>query len=137
LHCAVLREHEAIVRLQLEAGTNIEARDSFKETALHSAASEGNEAMVPLLLEVGTDIKARDNEKRTALHQTTRHLYEHMMQEQKGFDYGPLQGCSATVTAGGVDTKVRNSNGETDSSWVSQHGHKDVVRLLQESGIDI
>ena len=58
-----------MVKLLLEAGADVEARDEFGDTALHEAAKRGHAAVVKLLLEAGADMEARDESGDTALHE--------------------------------------------------------------------
>ncbi|KAH7115490.1 hypothetical protein B0J13DRAFT_653898 [Dactylonectria estremocensis] len=51
--------HRAIVKLLLEKGADIEAKDSFGRTPLWWAAANGHEAIVKLLLEKGANIEAK------------------------------------------------------------------------------
>lgn len=56
---AASRGKEATVKLLLENGADIEAKDSFDQTPLIAAASRGDEATVELLLEKGANAKAK------------------------------------------------------------------------------
>jgi len=55
------------VKLLLEKGANIEAKDNDGDTALINAAIKGETEMVKLLLEKGANIEAKDNKGETAL----------------------------------------------------------------------
>ena len=70
LHLAATGGHIEIVRLLLEKGADINARD-IKGTPLHWAASRGHLEVVRWLVENGADINARDEDGRTALHWAT------------------------------------------------------------------
>ena len=59
LHLAAQGGKEQVVRLLLEKGADIEARDRTQQTPLHYAAYSGSEKLVRLLLEKGADIEAR------------------------------------------------------------------------------
>jgi ankyrin repeat protein len=65
--------HETVVRLLLEKGAGIEAKDKHGETALIKAAESGYEAVIQLLLEKGADIEAEGGFKETALTKAARH----------------------------------------------------------------
>ena len=58
---------EAVVRLLLEKGANIDAKYEDGETALVAAAVGRHEAVVRLLLEKGADVKAQNRYGATAL----------------------------------------------------------------------
>jgi ankyrin repeat protein len=72
---AANRGHEAVVRLLLGHGADVNAKNEWGQTALHEAAyiwkelyreaSRGYEAVVQLLLDRGTDINAKDDDGRT------------------------------------------------------------------------
>ncbi|QLI67824.1 Ankyrin-1 [Metarhizium brunneum] len=60
--------HEAVAKLLLEKGANIEAKNSFgDQRPLLVAAITGNKAVVKLLLEKGADIEAKDDKGQTPL----------------------------------------------------------------------
>jgi hypothetical protein len=52
---AVMNGHEAVVRLLLEKGAELESKDSEGQTPLSWAAAKGHEAVVQLLLEKGAE----------------------------------------------------------------------------------
>jgi ankyrin repeat protein len=54
-------------KLLLEAGSNANAKDNYRRTALMTAARSGNAEIVKLLLEAGADVKAKDEGGRNAL----------------------------------------------------------------------
>jgi ankyrin repeat protein len=51
LHRVAYNGHEAVVRLLVENGADIEAQDADEGTALHWAAKNGHKTVVQLLLE--------------------------------------------------------------------------------------
>ncbi|KAH6977638.1 hypothetical protein EDB80DRAFT_265352 [Ilyonectria destructans] len=60
--------HRVVVKLLLEKGAKIEAKDSsYGRTPLKWAAHNGHEATVKLLLEKGADVEAKDEHGRTPL----------------------------------------------------------------------
>jgi len=68
LHEAGSNGHEAVVRLLLEQGADVEAKINDGWTALHEAARGGHEAVVRLLLEKGADVEAKTDDGWKALH---------------------------------------------------------------------
>ena len=52
--------HEAVVKLLLEKGAEIEAKDQYGQTALSWATTQGHETIVKLLLEKSAKIEAKD-----------------------------------------------------------------------------
>ena len=67
LHHAARGDHQATVRLLLDRGAHINAKDIAGQTPLHRAAFCGNKATVGLLLDRGADIKAKDSDSQTPL----------------------------------------------------------------------
>ena len=59
--------HEAVVRLLLENGADIGAKNKYGWTALTKATIWRREAVVRLLLENRADIEAKNKKERTAL----------------------------------------------------------------------
>jgi len=57
-----------VVKLLLEAGSDVNARDSLGMTPLHRAVLVGSADIVKLLLLNGADVNSRDNMGRTPLH---------------------------------------------------------------------
>ena len=55
LHLAAQFSSASVVRALIEAGAEVNARDSWKQSPLHSAASY-NPAAVPVLLEANADV---------------------------------------------------------------------------------
>ena len=76
LHSASRGGHVTTVRLLLDRGANIKAKDPDKRTPLHTAAGHGHEAAVGLLLDRGADIEAEDSHNWTPLHTAARRGHE-------------------------------------------------------------
>jgi ankyrin repeat protein len=51
--------HEAVVKLLLEKGAELETKDSSGRTPLSYAAGNGHEAVVKLLLEKGAELETK------------------------------------------------------------------------------
>jgi ankyrin repeat protein len=62
LHDAALKGHIAVVRVLLEHGAKLDARNATGGTPLHDAALAGQTAVVELLLDKGAAINAKDTE---------------------------------------------------------------------------
>lgn len=84
LHAAVAGRNHDVVRLLLERGAWVNARQHGGWTALHAAAQNGDTALAQLLIAAGADVKARaDNQQRpwdlalTKGHQQMVEILEH------------------------------------------------------------
>ncbi len=60
-------EDLALVRLLLDKGSEVNAKDKDGKTPLMAAVGQGNLQVVPLLLDKGADVNARDKDAQTAL----------------------------------------------------------------------
>jgi ankyrin repeat protein len=65
---AISRAKVEIVRLLIDHGVDVTAKDKSLSTPLHLASSLGIPEIVQLLIERGADITARDASRRTPLH---------------------------------------------------------------------
>ena len=64
---AASHDHAPIVRLLLEAGAEVDARDYLGSTAIMGAVSSGHAQVVQLLLDAGAQKDLHDGDGRTAL----------------------------------------------------------------------
>jgi ankyrin repeat protein len=67
VHAATAGRHFGILKLLVEAGANVNARQQQGFTPLHAAAQQGDEASLRLLLEHGADRAAMASNQQTAL----------------------------------------------------------------------
>jgi hypothetical protein len=65
MHSAAFRSFVGIVRILLEHGSCVSAKNNDGETPLHLAAAQGREESVRLLIDHGADVQSRDNDGRT------------------------------------------------------------------------
>jgi hypothetical protein len=68
LHQAARCGDDVSVRLLLEEGAEVAAKDNLGRAPLHLAAEKGHEAVVRLLLEEGAEVAAKDSLGRAPLH---------------------------------------------------------------------
>jgi len=64
---AVQKQDVDAVRSRIEAGDNVEATDSYGQTALHWATKNKSAEIVQLLLDAGADFNAKDEDGDTPL----------------------------------------------------------------------
>ncbi|KAJ5152754.1 uncharacterized protein N7482_009232 [Penicillium canariense] len=114
--------HEGVVRLLVEKGADIEARDTSGRTALSWAAEKGHENIVRLLLEKGVDIEARDILDRTPLLWAIKERHENIVK---------------LLLEKGAELEARNFPGRNPLSLAAEKGYENIVKLLLEKGADI
>eukprot|EP00741_Cyanophora_paradoxa_P007978 tig00000133_g7718.t1 len=121
-HVAAMNGHGAVVRLLLERGAPVDAKDKSGLTALSFAARNGHVDVARLLLERGAD---------PALPCGPSSLQPLRIAAMNG--HGAvvrlLLECGAPVDA-------KCESGLTALSYTAQNGHVDVARLLLERGAD-
>jgi ankyrin repeat protein len=73
--------YEAMVKLLVEKGADLESKDSDGRTPLSWAAENGYEAVVKLLVEKGADLESRDRVGRTSLSWAAGNGYETVVRQ--------------------------------------------------------
>jgi ankyrin repeat protein len=114
--------NEAMVRLLVDSGADVKAKDCDRETVLHWAAEGGNEAIVRLLVDSGADVKAKDNRGKTVLHWAAERGNEAMVR---------------LLVDSGADVEAKDNHGWTVLRWAAEGGNEAIVRLLVERGADV
>jgi ankyrin repeat protein len=111
--------YEAVVRVLLEKGANVDKVSDDGETPLHIAALIGIEAVVAALIGAGADINKMNYVGETPLH------------------FAAVNGHGAVVTAligAGADVNKRRDDGWTPVFCATINRHKSVVNTLIEAG---
>ena len=76
LHCATWKGHTEVVALLLDAGADVNARNSNEHwgtTPLHAAAHANQAIIAQMLIDHGADLHARDLAGQPPMHHTTFH----------------------------------------------------------------
>jgi hypothetical protein len=122
LHHAAKRGREATVRLLVDRGADVNAKNNYRETVLHLAARR--EAVVRLLVDRGADVNAKDNNRVTVLHLAANEANEAVVQllVDRGADVNAKDNYDMTVLYRAV---------------ISWPNNKAVVQLLVDRGADI
>jgi len=111
--------HEAVVKLLLEKGAELEAKDWGGRTPLSHAAEKRHEAVVKLLLEKGAELEAKDNNGRTPLLYAAENGNEAVMK---------------LLLEKGPELEAKDWDGQTPLLRAAENGHEAVVKLLLEKG---
>ncbi|KAK2600219.1 hypothetical protein QQS21_005015 [Conoideocrella luteorostrata] len=115
--------HTSVVKLLLERGADVEAKDSeYSRTPLSWAAKNGHDAVVKLLLEKDANVETKDSYGLTPLSWAAENGHEAVVQLLLEKD---------------ADVEAKDSNSQTPLWWAAYHGHKAVVQLLLEKDADI
>lgn len=153
---AVKIDDAARIRKMLEAGIEVNSRDSAGSTLLMLASYAGNLPVVKALLESGANVNATDEHGWTALAKSTYNFdlkrgFADVVQAlidaganieaAIGFGVRPLMlaagyGETAVVEAllrAGADVTARNEGGLTALMMVNQKHYVDVINLLHEA----
>ena len=106
------------VKILLNRGADIDARNYFGSSGLLVAAMQGNEyiEVIEILLDRGADINARDNDGYTPLIWAG--------------EYGNIE-VFKLLLARGADINVRDEEGRTALMIAAERGRKEVVEVLQ------
>jgi ankyrin repeat protein len=125
LSWAAEKGHEAVVRLLVEKGADLESRDSYDgRTPLSWAAEKGHEAVVKLLLGKGAELEAKDKYYgRTPLWRAAVNGHEAVVK---------------LLLEKGAELKAKDEHyGRTPLWRAAVNGHEAVVKLLLEKGADV
>jgi ankyrin repeat protein len=80
LHAAAAGRHSGIVRILLERGSWVNARQHGGWTALHAAAQNGDTELAELLIAAGADVKARADNNQSPLDLALTKAQQHMVE---------------------------------------------------------
>ena len=154
---AAANGHVAVVKLLVEKGAKLEAKDERNGlTPLLWAAANGHEAVVKLLLEKGAELEAKDHGQ-TPLFYAAANGREAVVKllvekgaklEAKDKDNGqtPLFHAAANgreavvklLLEKGAELEAKDKeNGQTPLSYAAANGREAVVKLLVEKGAEL
>jgi ankyrin repeat protein len=119
LNIAASKKFQAITRLLLDWGADVNAKDRSGMTALHRAAYGEHEAIVRLLLERGADINAISRSGMTALHVAAEYGHEAIVR---------------LLLEEGADINAKSRSRMTALHVAAEYGHEAILRLLLEGG---
>jgi hypothetical protein len=123
LYFAAYNGHVEIIRLLLQNGAEVNAKDNHGHTPLQDAAFQGHVDILHLLVENGADLEAQSNGGWRALHYAAR--------------YGDLPFIQELISRYHVDINARVNDGRTALTLARQgdpHPHRTVITFLQSNG---
>ena len=115
LHTAISEGDSEMVRILVEGGADVDARNNFGEPALHAAIDGENREMVRILVAGGADVDAKNSFGETALHRAI------------------LKGDSDLVRMlvdAGADVSITNAFGDSALSRAVHEGNKEILQIL-------
>jgi Ankyrin repeats (3 copies)/Ankyrin repeats (many copies) len=121
LHVAARQGHTAVVRVLLESGAVVDARDGEVATPLHHASQYGHDEVVALLLAANASVEPRRIGGGTPLHTAAA--------------WGRYTVVKRLLAAG-ANPNVRSNLGWTPLHDAASEGRENVVRLLLDQGAD-
>ena len=157
LHIACERGHEGVVRLLLEQGADLTARDKPGNTPLHSAVRGGYRNIVALILGAGADVNATDYNSNVPLHMalTLDSNSEILLMllsagaevnAKNSFGNTPLhltvtlnrdRSSAETLLEYGASLEFRNKSGNTALFEAIDRENSEIAILLLQRGSDI
>ena len=153
LHIAVRHRSPTMVKAFLEAGANLDARDTLGWTPLHVAASRGERVLIELLLDAGADPKALNGSGMTPTHVAANKGHAtalRILQEAAELDGTLDAGCFkwheffATATkeaagrclASGTELETRDYDGQTAVHHAARNPDAGAMQVLLDAGAD-
>lgn len=151
---AVESGHHQAVRLFVQAGFDLEARNTEGWTPLMIAAFFGHQDAAQILIEAGADIRARDKHGYSPIHWAALQGYTPVVallltkgsgaNEQSFHGITPLIQASAAghretvevLLSRGAEVALPDNEGWTPLHKAVANGHADVVRVLIARGAD-
>ncbi|EON65772.1 hypothetical protein W97_05011 [Coniosporium apollinis CBS 100218] len=121
LYVATLYGHQAVTKLLLQRGANVNTVNIHGRTPLMEAAKWGDEVPVQLLLEHGADPNPSDGYGDTALTEAAEHGHDAIIR---------------ILLEYGANLEVKNIHGRTPQLLAAELGRKETVKLLLAYGAD-
>jgi ankyrin repeat protein len=125
VNLAAANGHEAVVKVLLEKGAELESKDeTWSQTPLSWAANNGHEAVVKLLLEKGAELESKEEKwGRTPLSLATETGHEAIVK---------------LLLEKGAELESKDKKwGRAPLSWAVRWGKEAVVKLLLEKGAEL
>jgi len=111
-----------VAKALLDAGANINARDSNGHTALLSCIEQDPPEITRLLVERGIDVNARDYQGNTALMLLCSNQFASVL-------------SLPILLQGGADASLRNSEGKTAFQLAGESKHTSALEQLRRAGV--
>ena len=118
LHAAIDKNDHALVRVLIEGGADVNAKDVFGDSPLHEAIDKGDGGLVSLLVESGANVNAKNAFGDPALHRAI------------------LRGDKDLVRIlldAGADVNLRNAFGDSALERAVSEGDAEILQILLDA----
>jgi len=119
---AARRGHIGTVKFLLGKGADVNAKDSYGQTALYLAAKQGHKEVVELLMDNGADVNIENKVGRTALFWAVSNGHRKIVE---------------ILIANGAKVNVKENSGRTPLEWAMGNHKWDIAKLLIANGADV
>ena len=116
IHVPALDGNIVAVKQHLADGTDVNAKNGFGSTPLHSASGGGHKEMVELLIGKGADVDATNDSGKTPLH------------------YAATKEIAELLIAEDADVNAKNRDGMTPLDAAIVREHTETADLLRKHG---
>lgn len=155
LFIAVERGHLQIVDFLLEAGVDVDSRDSTGQTSLHRATRRKSETLMRLLLNKGAAVESKNDNGRTAFSENARSCGEYYLRILLDAGADPnttgheglndLYEAAAngeveytkTLLKSGTNPSIRTRYNWAPLHWAANNGHTEVVKMLIQADVEL
>ena len=121
---ALYQRDEAVVKMLIEKGANVNAVGNYGWTPLMVAAEKGLYATARLLIKYGAEVNVRNVGGVTPL------MWAVSMREE----WPDSVKLVRLLIASGADVNAKTNLGKTALSWAKEYNHKEMIEILLEAG---
>ncbi len=119
IHDAALLGFIGTIKKHLDAGTDVNAKDTTDETPLHFATFNGHKEIAELLIDKGADVNAKNGGGGTPLHSAAKKGHKEIVE---------------LLIAEGADVNATNNSGDTPLDWAIQVRNTKIADSLRKHG---
>ena len=122
LHTHAGEGRKEVVKILINAGANVNAKNDSGSTPLIAAAFDGDKEIVKLLIAKGANVNPKTDLGNTPLHSAALNGRKEIVE---------------LLIANGADVNANNVAGVTPLHWAAQEGQKEIAELLIAKGADV
>ncbi|KAI6171449.1 hypothetical protein M3Y97_01045800 [Aphelenchoides bicaudatus] len=153
LHEAAFSDYIEIVKLLIESGADVNAKNNRGDTPIHRASQNGYIEIVKFLVEKGADVNATNKDHQTPLHYANRKLEVVKLLLESGANINATDAHGNTplyyavyddkfevvkyLVESGTDINAKGDYGRTALHIAALSGYIEIVKYLVESEADI